>query len=158
MKRDLCLLLPFKLLGYPLLLSELTVCLMLRISQKPLEHCFAVQFSPPCSLLFSLAEGLNLCTSGSATSCEECLLIHPKCAWCSKEVSGQTLLVLHTLCNTGRELFPDCSVPEGVGEGSGCSMLSIFWVHVTTQLFDTTGIKSLTLLAPSHPQQSSTVP
>ncbi|KFP17641.1 Integrin beta-5, partial [Egretta garzetta] len=36
------------------------------------------------------AEGLNLCTSGSATSCEECLLIHPKCAWCSKEEFGST--------------------------------------------------------------------
>ncbi|NXQ66659.1 ITB5 protein, partial [Quiscalus mexicanus] len=36
------------------------------------------------------AEGLNLCTSGSATSCEECLLIHPKCAWCSKEDFSST--------------------------------------------------------------------
>ncbi|XP_074949108.1 integrin beta-5 [Phalacrocorax aristotelis] len=34
--------------------------------------------------------GLNLCTSGSATSCEECLLIHPKCAWCSKEEFSST--------------------------------------------------------------------
>ncbi|XP_031446521.1 integrin beta-5 [Phasianus colchicus] len=34
--------------------------------------------------------GLNLCTSGSASSCEECLLIHPKCAWCSKEEFGST--------------------------------------------------------------------
>uniref|UniRef100_A0A8B9N0L5 Integrin beta n=1 Tax=Accipiter nisus TaxID=211598 RepID=A0A8B9N0L5_9AVES len=45
---------------------------------------------PSRSLSFSLAEGLNLCTSGSATSCEECLLIHPKCAWCSKEEFGST--------------------------------------------------------------------
>lgn len=36
----------------------------------------------------SCFEGLNECTRGSATSCEECLLIHPKCAWCSKEVCG----------------------------------------------------------------------
>lgn len=40
-----------------------------------------------CALLPGLA-GLNICTSGSATSCEECLLIHPKCAWCSKEDFG----------------------------------------------------------------------
>uniref|UniRef100_A0A8C5JTZ9 Integrin beta n=1 Tax=Junco hyemalis TaxID=40217 RepID=A0A8C5JTZ9_JUNHY len=40
--------------------------------------------------MFSLAAGLNLCTSGSATSCEECLLIHPKCAWCSKEDFSST--------------------------------------------------------------------
>uniref|UniRef100_A0A8D2M9M3 Integrin beta n=1 Tax=Zonotrichia albicollis TaxID=44394 RepID=A0A8D2M9M3_ZONAL len=43
----------------------------------------------PCPM-FSLAAGLNLCTSGSATSCEECLLIHPKCAWCSKEDFSST--------------------------------------------------------------------
>uniref|UniRef100_A0A452VMN0 Integrin beta n=1 Tax=Ursus maritimus TaxID=29073 RepID=A0A452VMN0_URSMA len=35
-----------------------------------------------------LAPRLNICTSGSATSCEECLLIHPKCAWCFKEDFG----------------------------------------------------------------------
>ncbi|XP_004424565.1 PREDICTED: integrin beta-5 [Ceratotherium simum simum] len=40
-----------------------------------------------CALVPSLP-GLNICTSGSATSCEECLLIHPKCAWCSKEDFG----------------------------------------------------------------------
>lgn len=27
-----------------------------------------------------------MCMSGSATSCEECLLIHPSCAWCAQEV------------------------------------------------------------------------
>lgn len=36
-------------------------------------------------------KGLNMCTSGSASSCEECLMIHPKCAWCSKEVGGQDM-------------------------------------------------------------------
>ncbi|XP_037344613.1 integrin beta-5 [Pungitius pungitius] len=35
------------------------------------------------------ARGLNLCMSGSATSCEECLLIHPKCAWCAQEEFGR---------------------------------------------------------------------
>uniref|UniRef100_A0AAR2IQ83 Integrin beta n=1 Tax=Pygocentrus nattereri TaxID=42514 RepID=A0AAR2IQ83_PYGNA len=29
-----------------------------------------------------LESGLNVCMSGSATSCEECLLISPNCAWC----------------------------------------------------------------------------
>uniref|UniRef100_A0A8C0HB81 Integrin beta n=1 Tax=Chelonoidis abingdonii TaxID=106734 RepID=A0A8C0HB81_CHEAB len=36
---------------------------------------------------------LNICTSGSATSCGECLLIHPKCAWCSKEEFGSTKFI-----------------------------------------------------------------
>uniref|UniRef100_A0A0P6JUL5 Integrin beta n=1 Tax=Heterocephalus glaber TaxID=10181 RepID=A0A0P6JUL5_HETGA len=42
-----------------------------------------------CALVPRLA-GLNMCTSGSASSCEECLMIHPKCAWCSKEVFGSS--------------------------------------------------------------------
>ncbi|XP_067460333.1 integrin beta-5 [Thunnus thynnus] len=39
------------------------------------------------------ARGLNICMSGSATSCEECLLIHPSCAWCAQEnfLRGRTL-------------------------------------------------------------------
>ncbi|XP_039179690.1 integrin beta-5 isoform X2 [Crotalus tigris] len=32
--------------------------------------------------------GLSVCSSGNATSCEECLLVHPKCAWCFKEEFG----------------------------------------------------------------------
>ncbi|XP_028847637.1 integrin beta-5 [Denticeps clupeoides] len=33
-------------------------------------------------------KGLNVCVSGSATSCAECLLIHPSCAWCAQEEFG----------------------------------------------------------------------
>uniref|UniRef100_A0AAR2L2Z4 Integrin beta n=1 Tax=Pygocentrus nattereri TaxID=42514 RepID=A0AAR2L2Z4_PYGNA len=33
-----------------------------------------------------LESGLNVCMSGSATSCEECLLISPNCAWCQKDM------------------------------------------------------------------------
>lgn len=35
--------------------------------------------------------GLNICMSGSATSCEECLLLHHSCAWCAQEVRGPFL-------------------------------------------------------------------
>ncbi|XP_040004094.1 integrin beta-5 isoform X2 [Xiphias gladius] len=45
-----------------------------------------------CVLLETLlhaARGLNVCMSGSATSCEECLLIHPSCAWCAQEDFGR---------------------------------------------------------------------
>lgn len=31
------------------------------------------------------ASGLNMCVSGSSSTCEECLLIHPSCAWCAQE-------------------------------------------------------------------------
>ncbi|XP_053123750.1 integrin beta-5 isoform X1 [Hemicordylus capensis] len=40
------------------------------------------------SSLFHSVRGVNICTKGSATSCEECLLVHPKCAWCFKEEFG----------------------------------------------------------------------
>uniref|UniRef100_A0A8C6VXE3 Integrin beta n=1 Tax=Nothobranchius furzeri TaxID=105023 RepID=A0A8C6VXE3_NOTFU len=33
---------------------------------------------------------LNLCTSGRATSCEDCLMIHPSCAWCAQEDFGRS--------------------------------------------------------------------
>ncbi|XP_068427927.1 integrin beta-5 [Clinocottus analis] len=41
------------------------------------------------TLLLLPARGLNMCMSGSATSCEECLLIHPRCAWCAQEEFGR---------------------------------------------------------------------
>ncbi|XP_063144840.1 integrin beta-5 [Candoia aspera] len=52
---------------------------------------------PPCAaavcicILSSFCHsvtGLSVCSSGNATSCEECLLVHPKCAWCFKEEFG----------------------------------------------------------------------
>uniref|UniRef100_A0A3P8T294 Integrin beta n=1 Tax=Amphiprion percula TaxID=161767 RepID=A0A3P8T294_AMPPE len=45
-----------------------------------------------CVLLQTLVHssgGLNMCMSGSTTSCEECLLIHPNCAWCSQQDFGR---------------------------------------------------------------------
>ncbi|XP_031729154.1 integrin beta-5 [Anarrhichthys ocellatus] len=42
-----------------------------------------------CCVLLHTARGLNMCMSGSATSCEECLLIHPSCAWCAQEEFGK---------------------------------------------------------------------
>uniref|UniRef100_A0A3Q1JQN0 Integrin beta n=1 Tax=Anabas testudineus TaxID=64144 RepID=A0A3Q1JQN0_ANATE len=37
----------------------------------------------------STVNSLNVCTGGSSTSCEECLLIHPSCAWCAQEDFGR---------------------------------------------------------------------
>ncbi|XP_023682683.2 integrin beta-5 isoform X1 [Paramormyrops kingsleyae] len=34
-------------------------------------------------------KGLNVCMGGRATACEECLLIHPSCAWCTQEEFGK---------------------------------------------------------------------
>uniref|UniRef100_H3D1V2 Integrin beta n=1 Tax=Tetraodon nigroviridis TaxID=99883 RepID=H3D1V2_TETNG len=45
-----------------------------------------------CALLQAVVHGvrgLNICTGGSATSCQECLLIHPSCAWCAQDDFGQ---------------------------------------------------------------------
>ncbi|XP_078084335.1 integrin beta-5 [Mustelus asterias] len=43
---------------------------------------------PVFYLLMQHVIGLNICTSGHATSCQECLLIHPDCGWCVKEEFG----------------------------------------------------------------------
>ncbi|XP_054642727.1 integrin beta-5 [Dunckerocampus dactyliophorus] len=39
--------------------------------------------------LLHTSTGANVCMIGSATSCEECLLIHPSCAWCTQEDFGR---------------------------------------------------------------------
>ncbi|KAA8593074.1 hypothetical protein FQN60_018529, partial [Etheostoma spectabile] len=52
--------------------------------------------------------GLNVCVSGSATSCEECLLIHPSCAWCAQEEFGR-----------GRTLTSRCDYSQNL-QKRGC--------------------------------------
>uniref|UniRef100_A0A8D0AE83 Integrin beta n=1 Tax=Sander lucioperca TaxID=283035 RepID=A0A8D0AE83_SANLU len=54
------------------------------------------------------ARGLNMCMSGSATSCEECLLIHPSCAWCAQEEFGR-----------GRTLTSRCDLSQNL-QKRGC--------------------------------------
>ncbi|KAI5621151.1 integrin beta-5 [Silurus asotus] len=49
------------------------------------------------------ARGLNVCISGSATSCEECLLLHPSCAWCSQENFGR-----------GRTFMSQCDLSQNL--------------------------------------------
>ncbi|XP_062312917.1 integrin beta-5 [Osmerus eperlanus] len=48
-------------------------------------------------------KGLNICMSGSATSCEECLLIHPSCAWCSQEEFGRVRTLI-SRCDLSQNL------------------------------------------------------
>ncbi|XP_056286381.1 integrin beta-5 [Pseudoliparis swirei] len=65
-----------------------------------------------CVLLESVllpARGLNMCSSGSATSCEECLLIHPSCAWCAQEEFGR-----------GRSLTSRCDFSHSLQQ-RGCA-------------------------------------
>nr|XP_020493522.1 integrin beta-5 [Labrus bergylta] len=69
-----------------------------------------------CALLETLlhtARGLNMCMSGSATSCEECLLIHPSCAWCAQEDFGR-----------GRTLTSRCDFKQNLHK-RGCDPLFI---------------------------------
>ncbi|XP_013883681.1 integrin beta-5, partial [Austrofundulus limnaeus] len=56
-----------------------------------------------------LSAGLNLCMSGSATSCEECLLTHPRCAWCAQEDFGNR-----------RSLTSRCDFSENL-QSRGCA-------------------------------------
>uniref|UniRef100_A0A4W6F1A9 Integrin beta n=1 Tax=Lates calcarifer TaxID=8187 RepID=A0A4W6F1A9_LATCA len=50
-----------------------------------------------------------MCMSGSATSCEECLLIHPSCAWCAQEDFGR-----------GRTLTSRCDFSQNL-QKRGCA-------------------------------------
>uniref|UniRef100_A0A8C2HKK3 Integrin beta n=1 Tax=Cyprinus carpio TaxID=7962 RepID=A0A8C2HKK3_CYPCA len=67
--------------------------------------------------------GLNVCMSGSATSCEECLLIHPSCAWCAQEDFGQ-VRTLNSRCDFSQNLLKrGCNAPFIENPRSGISLL-----------------------------------
>uniref|UniRef100_A0A671K3P0 Integrin beta n=1 Tax=Sinocyclocheilus anshuiensis TaxID=1608454 RepID=A0A671K3P0_9TELE len=67
--------------------------------------------------------GLNVCMSGSATSCEECLLIHPSCAWCAQEDFGQAR-TLNSRCDFSQNLQKrGCDAPFIENPRSGSSLL-----------------------------------
>lgn len=76
-----------------------------RVVCVPVMSClvFMETIVSPCQSVTCLqsytipASGLNMCMSGSATSCEECLLIHPSCAWCAQEVLFIYFYDLYTL-------------------------------------------------------------
>uniref|UniRef100_A0A8C2Z697 Integrin beta n=1 Tax=Cyclopterus lumpus TaxID=8103 RepID=A0A8C2Z697_CYCLU len=66
--------------------------------------CVLRAVTTACPLIYSL----NMCMSGSATSCEECLLIHPSCAWCAQEEFGR-----------GRSLTSRCDFSQNL-QKRGC--------------------------------------
>uniref|UniRef100_A0A6Q2WQZ7 Integrin beta n=1 Tax=Esox lucius TaxID=8010 RepID=A0A6Q2WQZ7_ESOLU len=83
----------------------------------------------PCYLLFiilfiigTFSSGLNVCMSGSATSCEECLLIHPSCAWCAQEEFGRV-----------RTLMSRCDLSQNL-QKRGCEAYNIENPRSTTRV------------------------
>uniref|UniRef100_A0A3B5MUD9 Integrin beta n=1 Tax=Xiphophorus couchianus TaxID=32473 RepID=A0A3B5MUD9_9TELE len=44
-----------------------------------------------CFFAFTFT-GSNICTSRGVTTCRECLVVHPSCAWCSDEIPPQSTL------------------------------------------------------------------
>ncbi|KAK1165982.1 integrin beta-5-like [Acipenser oxyrinchus oxyrinchus] len=62
------------------------------LERKHVSHVVLVTYLF-LELLIQNVKGLNICMSGSATSCEECLLIHPDCAWCAQEEFGSSRTV-----------------------------------------------------------------
>ncbi|XP_018600841.2 integrin beta-5 [Scleropages formosus] len=62
-------------------------------------------------LLLQSVTSLNVCTSGSASSCEECLLIHQSCAWCAQEESGRPRTLV-SRCDLTRNLLKQGCEPH----------------------------------------------
>lgn len=58
------------------------------------SECYSCERSSVCCLwclLHNIADsnftaGSNICTSRGVTTCQQCLTVHPSCAWCSQEV------------------------------------------------------------------------
>uniref|UniRef100_A0A671K169 Integrin beta n=1 Tax=Sinocyclocheilus anshuiensis TaxID=1608454 RepID=A0A671K169_9TELE len=77
----------------------------------------------PCFVTLYGLVRLNVCMSGSATSCEECLLIHPSCAWCAQEDFGQAR-TLNSRCDFSQNLQKrGCDAPFIENPRSGSSLL-----------------------------------
>ncbi|AWP13622.1 itgb5 wu:fi30h12 [Scophthalmus maximus] len=86
-----------------------------------------------CVLLGNLlppARGLNMCMSGSATSCEECLLIHPSCAWCAQEDFGR-----------GRTLTSRCDFSQNL-QKRGCEAPFIEYLASSTSVLENRPLSS----------------
>uniref|UniRef100_A0A8C1TRL8 Integrin beta n=1 Tax=Cyprinus carpio TaxID=7962 RepID=A0A8C1TRL8_CYPCA len=82
-----------------------------------------VTIYPLINCMFGHLLCLNVCTSGSATSCEECLLIHPSCAWCAQEDFGQAR-TLNSRCDFSQNLQKrGCDDPFIENPRSGSSLL-----------------------------------
>uniref|UniRef100_A0A671K243 Integrin beta n=1 Tax=Sinocyclocheilus anshuiensis TaxID=1608454 RepID=A0A671K243_9TELE len=74
-------------------------------------------------LLLLLANIIIIANYGSATSCEECLLIHPSCAWCAQEDFGQAR-TLNSRCDFSQNLQKrGCDAPFIENPRSGSSLL-----------------------------------
>ncbi|KAM4608825.1 integrin beta-5 isoform 1-T1 [Polymixia lowei] len=65
--------------------------------------CRAALYCTLLEMFMHNVKGLNVCMSGSATSCEECLLIHPSCAWCAQEDFGR-VRTLTSRCDLSQNL------------------------------------------------------
>uniref|UniRef100_A0A8D3AL42 Integrin beta n=1 Tax=Scophthalmus maximus TaxID=52904 RepID=A0A8D3AL42_SCOMX len=74
--------------------------------------------------------GLNMCMSGSATSCEECLLIHPSCAWCAQEDFGR-----------GRTLTSRCDFSQNL-QKRGCEAPFIEYLASSTSVLENRPLSS----------------
>lgn len=85
--------------------------------------------------------GLNICMSGSATSCEECLLLHPSCAWCAQEVRThdvhcvQDVLVLFVFFSKIETMFRTTTVFFSFHRVSRFISFGWYWATGSHQLF-----------------------
>uniref|UniRef100_A0A667ZTX7 Integrin beta n=1 Tax=Myripristis murdjan TaxID=586833 RepID=A0A667ZTX7_9TELE len=77
-----------------------------------------------------LLSGLNMCMGGSATSCEECLLIHPSCAWCAQEDFGR-----------GRTLTSRCDFSQNL-QKRGCESQFIEFPSSSTSVLKNVPLSS----------------
>ncbi|XP_016387866.1 integrin beta-5 [Sinocyclocheilus rhinocerous] len=89
----------------------------------PFTHHPALLLYIVLEIFIHSVRGLNVCMSGSATSCEECLLIHPSCAWCAQEDFGQAR-TLNSRCDFSQNLQKrGCDAPFIENPRSGSSLL-----------------------------------
>ncbi|KAL6103187.1 itgb3 [Pungitius sinensis] len=77
-------------------------------------------------LFFSSASkvfGSNICTSQGVTTCRQCMAVHPRCAWCSKEEYGK-----------GGSGASRCDYKENLLKG-GCSPAAVEFPSSTLNIY-----------------------
>ncbi|XP_045925724.1 integrin beta-3-like [Micropterus dolomieu] len=63
--------------------------------------------------IFTGVCGLNVCTSRGASTCKQCLAVHPSCAWCFQEDFGQGV-ASSSRCNLKNELVAAGCAPSAL--------------------------------------------
>lgn len=72
--------------------------------------------------------GSNICTSRGVTTCQQCLAVHPSCAWCSQEVKTPDIHAVSSCFSHSTLSEASCNINLNSQQHSSCCHPLLF-VH-----------------------------